>query len=171
MCIRSPWTKLCFYLGTECLPVRPRSSHFLVETWYGVHLLASCWCTGRSCTAHLHCLPALLWHDFSWFCSSLHILYLMGVCDMLLWHYSISVVFILVPLLIANVTYSSSLRGSAGLEKPCIQEACVQRITDHALWRQSGDRSVGLLLRLLIPWASGKKGLGGLSVLMGFPSS
>ena len=30
-------------------------------------------------------------HDFSWCCSSLHILYLMGVCDMLLRHYSISV--------------------------------------------------------------------------------
>ena len=30
-------------------------------------------------------------HDFSWCCSSLHILYLMGVCDMLLRHYSVSV--------------------------------------------------------------------------------
>ena len=30
-------------------------------------------------------------HDFSWCCFSLHILYLMGVCDMLLQHYSISV--------------------------------------------------------------------------------
>ena len=30
-------------------------------------------------------------HDFSWCCFSLHILYLMGVCDMLLRHYSISV--------------------------------------------------------------------------------
>ena len=91
MCIQSPWTKLCFYLGIECFPVRPRSSHFLVETWYGEHLLASCKCTGHSCTAHSYCLPALLWRDFSWSCSSLHILYLMGVCDMQLWHYSISI--------------------------------------------------------------------------------
>ena len=40
-------------------------------------------------------------------------------------------VFILVPLLIVYVTYSSSLRGYAGLEKPCIQEACVKLITDQ----------------------------------------
>ena len=33
-------------------------------------------------------------------------------------------VFILVPLLTAYVPYSSSLRGSTGPEKPCIQEAC-----------------------------------------------
>ena len=38
-------------------------------------------------------------------------------------------VFILVPLLTTYVTYRSSLRGSAGLEKPSIQEACVQLIT------------------------------------------
>ena len=29
--------------------------------------------------------------DFSWFCSTLHILSLMGGCDMLLWYYSVSV--------------------------------------------------------------------------------
>ena len=91
MCIQSPWIMLCFYLRIEYFPVRPHSSHFLVETWYGEHLLASCKCTGHSCTAHSYCLPALLWHDFSWSCSSLHILYLMGVCDMLLRHYSVSV--------------------------------------------------------------------------------
>ena len=40
-------------------------SHFLVKTWYGVHLLASCWWTGHYCTAHSQCLPALLSLQFS----------------------------------------------------------------------------------------------------------
>ena len=55
-------------------------------------------------------------------------------CSGIVW---LAFVFILVPLLTVNVAYSSSLKGSAGLEKPCIQEACVQLITDqlHVLWR------------------------------------
>ena len=54
-CIQSPWTMLCFYLGTECFPVRPLSSHFLVGPWYGVYpwLPAS---TGRSGAAPSKCL-------------------------------------------------------------------------------------------------------------------
>ena len=68
-------------------------------------------------------------------------------------------VFILVHLLTAYIPYNSSLRSSVGLEKLCIQEACVQLITDqlHALGRQSGDRPIGLLLLILIPWANGNK--------------
>ena len=62
-------------------------------------------------------------HDFSWCCSSLHILYLMGVCDILLRHYSISVC-LYTGALAYCICHGSSLRGSAELEKPCIQEAC-----------------------------------------------
>ena len=98
MCIQSPWTMLCFYWGIECFPVRPHSSHFLVETRYGAHLLASCsctahLCTAHRCTAHSQCPPALLQNMISSgsVLHLLHILCLMGVCDMLLWYYSISV--------------------------------------------------------------------------------
>ena len=93
MCIQNPWTMLCFYWGIEHFPVRPRSSHFLVGTCYRVHLLASCSCTGHHCTAHSQCLPALLQDMISpgSVPHLLHILCLMGVCDMLLRHYSISV--------------------------------------------------------------------------------
>ena len=65
----------------------------------------------------------------------LHILCLMGVCDMLLQHIHLAFVFTPVPLLTVYVAYNSSFGGSAGLEKPFIQEACVQWITDqlHAL--------------------------------------
>ena len=90
----------------------------------------------------------------------LHILCLMGVCEMLLWNCSVSICLYTGALVYCLLfTYSSSLRGSAGLEKPCIQQACVQLVTDqfHALWRQSGDRSVGLLLHILTPWANGNK--------------
>lgn len=59
------------------------------------------------------------------------------------------------------------LRGVAGLEKPCIQEACGQLITDssHASWKQLGDRSVSLVLHILMPWANGSN-VRGLSVLI-----
>ena len=88
MCIQSPRTMLCFYLGIECFPVRPHSSYFLVETWYGVHLLASCLALLHSPLA-VPTSPAL-GLDFSWFCS-LHMLCLMEVCEMLLWHCLISI--------------------------------------------------------------------------------
>ena len=39
--IQNPWAMFCFYLRIECFPVRQLSSHFLVETWCGVHPLAS----------------------------------------------------------------------------------------------------------------------------------
>ena len=103
--------------------------------------------------------PAL-GHDFFWFCSSLRSY---PVLHRIMWNAALTFqwafVFILMPLLTACVAYSSSLMGSAGLERPCIQEDCAQLITDqlHALWRQSGDRSVGLLLHILIPWANGNK--------------
>ena len=136
MCIQSPWTMLCFYLGIDC---QTPFSHFLVETWYRVHLLASCWCAGHHCTAHSQCLPAL---SRTW---SLLVLFYTYFISCAWWEcvtccsdtIQLAFVFIPVPLLTAYVAYSSSLRGSAGLEKPCIQEACGQWITDqlHALWR------------------------------------
>ena len=93
MCIQRPWTMLCFYWGIERFPVRPRSTHFLVETRYGEHVLASCSCIGHRCTAHSQRRPALLQDVIS--PGSVphlrHILCLMGVCDMLLGHYSISI--------------------------------------------------------------------------------
>ena len=54
---------------------------------------------------------------------------------MLLQHIHLAFVFTPVPLLTVYVAYNSSFGGSAGLEKPFIQEACVQWITDqlHAL--------------------------------------
>ena len=54
----------------------------------------------------------------------LHILCLIRGCETLLRHYSISICLYTGALLTAYVAYSSSLRGSAELEKPCIQEAC-----------------------------------------------
>ena len=84
---------LCFYLGIEYFAVRPHSSHFLVETRYGEHVLASCSCIGHRCTAHSQRRPALL-QDVSSPGSVphlCHILCLTGLCDMLLQHHSISV--------------------------------------------------------------------------------
>ena len=138
MCLQSPWTMLCFYLGVECFPVRPLSSCFLVETWYRVHLLlpANVQDTAAqpTCSAYQPC-------SRTWFLLVLFFTYFISCAW---WEYvtccsnTIQLVFVftLVPLLTVYVAYSSSFRGSAGLEKPCIQEACVQWITDqlHALW-------------------------------------
>ena len=135
--------------------------YFMVETWCGAHLLASCSCTGCHGTAHLQHPPALLQDVIllvllrTYFISSSWWEYVTCCSNTI----QLAFVFILVPLLTAYITYNSSLNGSAGLEKPCIQENCVQLVTDqlHALWRQSGDGSGGLLLHILIPWANGNK--------------
>ena len=139
MCIQNPWTMLCFYWGIEHFPVRPRSSHFLVGTCYRVHLLASCSCTGHHCTAHSQCLPALLQDMISpgSVPHLLHILCLMGVCDMLLRHYSISVCLYTGALAYCIYHLQQLFKRLCRAEKPCIQEACVQLVTDrlYALWR------------------------------------
>ena len=50
---------------------------------------------------------------------------------MLLRHYSVSVCLYTGALAYCICHLQQRLRGSAGLEKPCIQEACVQLITDQ----------------------------------------
>ena len=156
----SPWAMLCFYLGVGCFPVRPLSSCFLVETWYRVLWLpanAQDPIAESTFRAYQPC-------SRTWFLLILFFTYFISCAW---WEYvtccsntiPLVLVFTLVPLLTVCVAYSSSLRGSAGLGKPCIQEACVQLITNqsHAFWRLSGDRSVGFLLHILILQAKGNK--------------
>ena len=173
MCIQSPWTMLCFYWGIERFPVRPRSSHFLVETPYGVHVLASCSCIGHHCTAHSQRRPALL-QDVSSPGSVphlCHILCLTGLCDMLLQHHSISVCLytgalayciyhlqqLFKRLFRAGETMHSGGLGAVG-NRPV---TCLMKVVRRQIWRFASPHSD------TISWW--KQGLGGLNVLMGFP--
>lgn len=49
VCIQIPWTVLCFYLRIELFFFIHLPSHFFIEPWYEVHLLASCYHVGCHC--------------------------------------------------------------------------------------------------------------------------
>ena len=95
---------------SEVKTVKPRPSRLgRTVAW---RVSASCKCAGHSCTAHSHAHSSALGPAFSRFCSSLPSCPVLGGSVKCCSDTIQSVfVFILVPLLTAYVTYSSSFKG------------------------------------------------------------
>lgn len=120
----------CFYLRIELSFFIHRSSHFFIEPWYEAHLAASCYHVGCHCrptpSAYQPC-----WR--TWFLLALSSptsrpvfdgSVLNGAPTRLICCFSF---YWCVCLLLMLLDWS--VRGSAGLEKACIQETYV-RLTD-----------------------------------------
>lgn len=129
-CVYSDSMNCCFYLGVELFFFIHLSSYFFIEPWYEMHLLASCYHVGCHCrptpSAYQPCWRTwflLALSEFTYFTSCVR-----RECIKWCSHtFNLLFFFLLVCLLVTHVAYLEC-RGSAELEKACIQGTYVSLI-------------------------------------------